>query len=189
MRNLKIQFGCGKRKNKDYCNVDICPDYDPEILWDLNTFPYPFSDNSAKEIICEMTLEHIIHPSKAIDEFHRIIQPNGKIFLRVPHFSHSNSFVADWHICVFNTEYFWARKQGNDSRDVLNWNPVKNQFKQVKVEILFPKGKLTILSLPFQLLFGKSRLMHSIYEQTFLKSLYPASEIIIELCEKISSKY
>jgi ubiquinone/menaquinone biosynthesis C-methylase UbiE len=181
---VKIQFGAGKRKLKGFVNVDVDNRFNPEILWDMNKFPYPFKNNSAEKIICEMTLEHINEPTRAIDEFHRIINKQGYIYILVPHFSHHGSHLAEWHISVFNTDYFWARKTGIESPDELNWNPLEKKFKDVSVEIIFPKGKLAIISFPFQLLFGKNRLMQQIYESTFLRSLYPASDIKVVLGRK-----
>lgn len=174
--SIRIQFGTGDKPLHGWVNVDVEKRFHPDVQWDMNRFPYPFRSGAAEEIFCEMTLEHIKEPSRAIDEFHRILKKGGHMKVIVPHFSHHGAHLADWHICVFNTDYFYTWKQGVKIPEG-NWAPVKIKFKKLNAKIMFPKGKLTLLSLPFQIIFGKNRLMQKIYEASILKNIYSASEL------------
>ena len=48
MANLKLNLGCGAKRLKGYVNVDKFGD--PDLRLDLETFPYPWNDNSVAEI-------------------------------------------------------------------------------------------------------------------------------------------
>ncbi len=191
-KKIRIQFGSGGHIKKGWINVDLNKSQGANISWNMERFPYPFPNNYADEILCEMTLEHIKTPTKAIREFHRIIKPSGIVKIIVPHFSHASSLYADVHVSTFNIGYFWSRK--NDKIDMWNRKPPidrwKNSeydfyWKKVKVDLIFPKGYFTLLSLPFQLIFNSSKIMQGIYEN-FFSTIYRACEIHIELKEKVN---
>ena len=180
---IRIQFGAGGHIKSGWINVDLDTSQGANKICDMEKFPYPFPDNYADEILCEMTLEHIRTPTKAINEFHRIIKPHGIVRITVPHFSHAYALAADNHISVFNVGYFWGRKI--DKVDLFNKTPPKNHWikkdtefywNDVKVDLIFPKGYLTIVSLPFQLIFNSGKIMQALYEH-FFSNFYRACEI------------
>lgn len=83
----KLNLGCGRFKKDGYVNLDCCAHLSPDVLHDLNKFPYPFADNSFELIEADHVLEHLSDPFAAMHEIHRILQPGGKAVIRVPHFS------------------------------------------------------------------------------------------------------
>ncbi|MFH0876447.1 MAG: methyltransferase domain-containing protein [archaeon] len=83
----KLNLGCGQKKLKGYINVDFNPETSPDIIHDLNNFPYPFKDNSFKEILLDHVLEHLNDPIKVIIELNRISNHDGLIIVKSPHFS------------------------------------------------------------------------------------------------------
>lgn len=88
MNNLKkLNLGCGEDKKPGYVNLDFHDHVSPDVVHDLNVFPYPFEDNSFDEIICYHILEHLDKPFWVMRELHRILKPGGKLFIKVPHFS------------------------------------------------------------------------------------------------------
>ena len=54
---LKLNLGCGQHHREGYINVDKYGS--PDILHDLETFPWPWRDNSVKEILLYHVLEHL----------------------------------------------------------------------------------------------------------------------------------
>lgn len=188
-KNIKIQFGSGGNIKPGFINVDFDKTMGADVAWNMEEKDYPFPDNYADHILCEMTLEHIRTPSLAIDEFHRIIKPNGTIKIIVPHFSQAYSLFADIHVSQFNVGYFYGRK--DDNKDVFGknnpegkWKFISKRFKEVDVELIFPKGYLIILSLPWQLIFGKNKILQGIYESLF-STIYRACEIHVTLKRKV----
>lgn len=87
MKTKKLNLGCGKNKMKGYVNVDFNPFFSPEIIHDLNVFPYPFKDNEFEEIYLDHVLEHLNNPFKVLEEIYRIAKNNAKVIVKCPHFS------------------------------------------------------------------------------------------------------
>lgn len=95
MRSLLI--GCGSKHtridNKEWdelVTLDINPAVKPDVIHDLNEFPYPFDDNSFDEIHAYDVLEHIAtqgdykHFFKEFEEYSRILNPGGLFYGVVP---------------------------------------------------------------------------------------------------------
>ena len=53
---IKLNLGSGSQKIKGYINVDKYNTFEPDIVHDLEKFPYPFKDNSVEIII----LSHVL---------------------------------------------------------------------------------------------------------------------------------
>jgi SAM-dependent methyltransferase len=83
----KLNLGCGQFKKEEYINLDKDPQLDPDVLHDLNQFPYPFSDSSFDLIEADHVLEHLEDPFLVMKELHRILKSNGRLIIKTPHFS------------------------------------------------------------------------------------------------------
>lgn len=83
----KLNLGSGQFKREGYINLDWDEKANPDIKWDLNEFPYPFEDNTFEEIISEHCLEHLEDVFGVIRELHRMLALNGRLIIKVPHFS------------------------------------------------------------------------------------------------------
>lgn len=78
-------------------NVDFSPLVNPDVAHDLNTFPYPFEDNSFDYIEAYHVLEHLDRPFEVMRELHRIARPNARIHIKVPHFSRGFTHAEHAH--------------------------------------------------------------------------------------------
>src|SRR5689334_7975502 len=77
-RELRIlHLGAGSRKVVGAVTVDINPRLSPDIVWDLNDFPYPLGDNSFDVVVCEHVMEHLEHVVSVMEEIHRVLRPGG----------------------------------------------------------------------------------------------------------------
>ena len=54
---MKLNLGCGSKILDGYTNVDKYDYFKADLVHDLETFPYPFKDNSVEEIIISHVLE------------------------------------------------------------------------------------------------------------------------------------
>jgi len=99
MNATKINLGAAgaEAKIEGYINVDWQPITNPDVVHDLNTYPYPFEDNSADEIIGYHVLEHLDRPFSVMKEIHRILKPGGKLHIKVPHFSRGFTHAEHAH--------------------------------------------------------------------------------------------
>ena len=146
----------------------------------MNKFPYEFKNNYADLIVCNMVLEHIKQPTKAIEEFHRIIKPNGIIEIIVPHFSGLNALMADQHINVFSCWYFDLFKIENRKY----WYVTERRFNKVYTKIVFPKGMLAIINISIEYLVNINGLTKKIYEH-FFSNIYRANELHVTIIKKV----
>ncbi len=96
--NINLNLGSGTKKIKDYINVDKYETLGPDIVHDLEKFPYPFKDNSVVNIILSHVLEHIgQNPNifnSIMKELYRICKNQAIISITVPHPRH-NDFLSD----------------------------------------------------------------------------------------------
>lgn len=95
---MRLNLGCGQNKQDGYVNVDKYPSFRPDVVWDLETFPWPFEDDSAGEIVLHHSLEHMgatVEGFLAImQELYRVSAPAARIVIDVPH-PRSDSFAGD----------------------------------------------------------------------------------------------
>ena len=48
---LNLNLGSGSKRIEDFINLDKFDTFNPDIVHDLETFPYPFKDSSVDKII------------------------------------------------------------------------------------------------------------------------------------------
>lgn len=106
----KLSMGCGRNAAEPKTiRLDISPQVNPDIVWDLNRFPYPFDHSIFCEIECFDVIEHLADIPKTMEEIHRIAEPDGLLKITTPHFSCANSFVDPthrWHLSYFSLDHF-----------------------------------------------------------------------------------
>ncbi len=122
----RLDIGCGNNKTPGSVYLDVDKDANPDILHDLNIFPYPIEDNSMDEIVAKHIIEHLDHPQEFINELYRILKPGGTVFIETPHFTSYVAYSEVQHKLFYS--YF------------LLVNLVRpTSFKTIKEEITFYK--------------------------------------------------
>lgn len=82
----------GQVKYSKPTTLDINKDHKPDVVWDLESIPLPFEDNSFDEIHAYEILEHTGNQGDyafffaQFSDFHRILKPGGHLFATVPRF-------------------------------------------------------------------------------------------------------
>ena len=98
--DLRLNLGCGTKRLDGYINVDKFGN--PDLCFDLETFPYPWENNSVAEIEMHHVLEHLGQQTatylKIIQELYRICQPEAKIHITVPHHRSDRFFHDPTHV-------------------------------------------------------------------------------------------
>ena len=66
-------------------------------------------DASLDVVICHHTLEHILHPSEALEEMRRLLKPDGRLLLYVPfeiedRYEHFDSIEPNHHLYSWNVQ-------------------------------------------------------------------------------------
>ena len=101
-----LHIGAGRKKIKGATTLDINPRLNPDVVWDLNQFPYPFEDSRFDLVVCEHVIEHLDHVISVMEELHRVTRAGGKVLVRVPHFSSLNFNTDPTHVHAFSSRSF-----------------------------------------------------------------------------------
>lgn len=115
MYTLKLNLGCGSKYLDGYVNVDVIGA--PDILHDLETFPWPWIDNSVSEISLVHVLEHLGHDfpvfKKIIQEMYRVCRHSAIIQITVPHPRHDTYLADPTHVrpILGDTIHLLSRKK------------------------------------------------------------------------------
>lgn len=90
-----LNVGSGvKIIREDVINVDSYSYANVSFVADADSLP--FSDNYADAIIAESLLEHVENPQIVIKEFHRVLKPNGLLYIITPFIIEYHSSPADY---------------------------------------------------------------------------------------------
>lgn len=177
----KLNLGCGNKILDDYINVDVV-DYGGNIIHDLNSFPYPFEDNTFDEILASHILEHLENFNKVITELYRISKPGGIIRVYAPFFLNTKYFGDPDHKIPFsirtfdNYEYIENKKLKFYEKWKLNHRT--NYQTQAKFEILVKKFNVSNFA-PLKWLNPLVNIEPVIYERLFAGILSPEEVIFI----------
>ena len=99
---LKLNLGCGDRHLDGWVNVDCQPVCHPDMVCDLEQFPWPFADGSVSEVMLEHVLEHLGETRAlyfaVIRELYRICRHGATIHIIVPHPRHDNYLHDPTHV-------------------------------------------------------------------------------------------
>jgi len=101
-----LNIGCGKRIDPGAVNLDITEDTHPDVVHDLEVFPWPFTDNRFARIDAWDVVEHLSDTLAVINELHRILRPGGSVRMTMPHFSSANAFTDPTHRKFFAYKSF-----------------------------------------------------------------------------------
>jgi ubiquinone/menaquinone biosynthesis C-methylase UbiE len=97
-----LDIGCGKNKIPHAVGIDIDKSLYPDILHDLNIYPYPIKDNEFDKIYAKHVIEHVNDPTSFIKECYRILKPGGTMFVETPHFSSRVAYSEPDHKRFFS---------------------------------------------------------------------------------------
>jgi predicted SAM-dependent methyltransferase len=133
-----LSVGCGRKSpHPDVVRLDISPEVKPDVVWNLDQTPYPFSDCMFSEIECYDVIEHLSNIPKVLEEFHRILISGGTLKITTPHFSCANSYVDPthkWHLSYFSFDYF------SDSHCLSYYSEARYRIKTRHIQ--FQGGKI-----------------------------------------------
>jgi SAM-dependent methyltransferase len=174
----KLNLGSGNDIKKGYVNLDYIKAKGVDKVHDLNKTPYPFKSNTFEEIYASHVLEHLDGDwFKILNELHRILKKNGILYVEVPHFTSAIAFIE-------NHRRFFRYRSFEDFQEQKTLRALDqitgNNFKILNRKIKFNKFPL-IYNLPVEWFVNQSKSSAIIYENTFIRSLFPAEELTFTL--------
>jgi hypothetical protein len=86
---MKLNIGCGGARRDGYVNIDRRDSVAPDLVWDLETTPWPFEADSVEEIVAHNVLQQLGQDPAVflavVAEMHRVLMPGGTIDITAPH--------------------------------------------------------------------------------------------------------
>jgi len=120
MRKLRGHLLDLAREARLYCAIEYGAECRPTVIGDAHSLP--IKDCSADAVICKTVLEHVKCPQLVVDEIHRILKSNGRLYINAP-------FIYAYHAPPGKFEDYW-RFTHSGLRYSLR------QFSEVKIEPL-----------------------------------------------------
>ncbi len=92
-----LDVGCGNNKMPGAIGIDISRESQADVIYDLNSFPYPFASDEFDLILCNHIVEHVEDPIRFMEELHRIARAGAEVRVVTPHFSNWRSYTDLTH--------------------------------------------------------------------------------------------
>ena len=107
---IRLDMGCGEHKQKGFIGLDIRPLDGVDIVWDMQSVPWPFPDECCTVIMGSHIIEHI-KPQDGVflsvmDELWRIMQTNGQLALSFPYAGSDGYYQDPTHVNPINHATF-----------------------------------------------------------------------------------
>ncbi len=131
-----LDVGCGINKLPNAIGIDRNPASHADLLVDIDSFPYPFDDNSFDRIYAAHVIEHVADVMQTMEEFYRLVKPAGVIFLATPHYTDFSSFCDPthrWHLTSYSFRYFGVDHGGFGYYSGIGLRQVKVHVKLLRL--------------------------------------------------------
>lgn len=97
-----LNLGSGRKPIAGAINVDRTSRTSPDVVHDLDVFPWPFAEGQFSEVFAFDVVEHLADVVAAMEEIHRICRDGARVEITVPHFSSGNAFTDPTHRHFFS---------------------------------------------------------------------------------------
>jgi SAM-dependent methyltransferase len=129
-----LDIGCGRNKVQGAIGIDKNTRSNADVICDLDHFPYPFSDSSFDRIYIVHVIEPVGDVMQTMEEIHRLLVPDGVVYVVTPHYTDFSSFTDPTHrshLSSFSFRYF-----GNQHGGFAYYSDVRFRELKVRVKLL-----------------------------------------------------
>jgi len=129
-----LDLACGPNKTAGAVGLDSNPRVHPDVLHDLDVFPYPFEDGSFDRIVCYNGLEHLARPLDVLREVARLGVDGAIFYFSTPHFTSPDAYTDPTHRHAFTSRSFDYLVSGTQLSEL---NYADAGFEKVSVRVDF----------------------------------------------------
>jgi SAM-dependent methyltransferase len=108
---VQLNIGCAGVKLKDFVNIDINSDVEPDVVCDAEHLPY--KNESINFINSNHCIEHVSNPKEFMRECHRVLKPGGQLRLSFPFAGSAGSYYFDHRWLCFRGRFFHLFDKNN----------------------------------------------------------------------------
>lgn len=99
---LRLNLGSGGKNLSGWVNVDFVSTCNPDVVWDLEKFPWPWENDSVDIVLLSHVLEHLGQSRDVylgiIKELYRVCRRDAQIIIHVPHPRHDFYLIDPTHV-------------------------------------------------------------------------------------------
>lgn len=114
---MKLNLGCGLRQLDGFVNVDKFAVCEPDLVFDLEQFPWPWRNDAVEEVVMRHVLEHLGERTDVylgiLKELYRICRVGARISITVPHPSHDDFRNDPTHVRAITADSFQLLSKSN----------------------------------------------------------------------------
>lgn len=167
----KVELGCGNQKPDGFYGVDIVDTEATDLIQDLDESEWNLPSNHFEIVGAIDVFKHLENPTQFMEEVWRIAKPNADVVIRGPHFSSGN-----WHDPTHKRLLGSRTFEHYSSETRFNFYS-ECAFQVIEVEIQFQWQPTPLKQLGYVV----ANQFTAPYERTFLRSLFPATNIEFHL--------
>lgn len=148
---VKIDLGCGKRKEPGFIGVDSIAFDGVDHVLDMGSARWPFEDGSVEYARSSHAVEHLTWPERVhfFNELWRVLKPGGQALIVVPHWNSARFYgdpthkepLSEWAFLYLDAK--WREENAPHAPYVCNfshtlgyslhpisqvWNAERNQY-------------------------------------------------------------
>jgi cyclopropane fatty-acyl-phospholipid synthase-like methyltransferase len=129
-----LNLGCGFLKMEDAINVDICKEVDPDIIYDLNRYPWSFCYGHYDKVFALDIFEHVNNRWKFMEAIWKVLKLGGEVELRTTCWQTENSFTDPSHQGFYTLKTFDYWDSSTEIGKKYGYQTGKAKFKILKRE-------------------------------------------------------
>ena len=167
---LFLEIGCGRRKKSGCIGIDFADLPGVDIVADIEHGLDFFPDKSVDVIHCRSVLEHVENFENLMREIVRVIKPEGKVNISVPHFSNPY-FYSDYTHCrpfgLYTFFYFVDNKNQHGRKVPDYYSDIRIEIESIKLKF---RSSFKLLN-PIRKLFGRLINLHPSIQRYYEENL------------------
>lgn len=130
----KLNLGCGHDYREGWTNVDIVPEFEPDLVINLEESEWDLPSSNFDFILVDNVFEHI-DPRKRptfLEECYRVLKDDGQMVMRWP----TPGFGGGWDVTHYSIpSWTWPNHPNNDD----HWEILELDFEYCTLGKLLPE--------------------------------------------------